>query len=228
LFAPLSPAFAQDIIINTPVVGDGYGNVYGNGQGPDYAEPNPVPDSAVGNSVTVVAGGKVVGAAHGGYAAEADTAAATATGNRVDVNGGTIGGAIGGRAFGNGYSGAITLEATGNTVTVNSDAAPMTAFGGMITGVALSSATARANNNIVEINAKSAPGMVWGGWIFGVNGPGSVVGAADGNRVAVVAESGAITTAIGAYVVITGVNDSLAAATNNSVHISGGVDIGNV
>jgi hypothetical protein len=209
---PLSPAFAQDIVIDgtSGPAGDGnVGNVYGNSPTPDGTTlPLPPTPDATDNNVTVNNGANVTGSVDGGYATMiAGTGSATATGNSVFINGGMVGGsANGGRAF----SSDATTTARGNSVTINNGAiVTSTVIGGYAQNTA---GTAIASGNTVSINGGMVGQRVWGGYA-----DGDIAATATGNSVVI---SGGT---LNGWAVYGGYarSGSAATATYNTVTISG-------
>ncbi|MDR2924905.1 MAG: autotransporter outer membrane beta-barrel domain-containing protein, partial [Azoarcus sp.] len=126
--------------------------------------------SATENSVTVNSGGSVDLEVKGGYASEQD-APVTVSGNRVTINGGTVGSNVyGGHAYGQGNASA-TGTASGNSVTINSGTVSGTVYGGRAESTN-GSATATATNNTVTISGGTVNGNVYGG--FALNNSGTV------------------------------------------------------
>ena len=207
LFASLSPALAgQTVTIDANVPG----GVSGNNDPPYPVAWPPGPSNLLdpNNNTVIVNSGIVSGDVDGADALATGLDPATATGNRVIMNGGRVDWDVYG-AYAESDSGNAT--ATGNSVTINGGAVTGDVYGGSAQS---DSGNATATGNRVIINNGTITGDVYGG---SASSSGGGDAAAMGNSVTI--NNGTITGDVyGGYA--TGNGGSLT-ATHNTVTISG-------
>jgi len=209
MFAPLSPAAAQTITIDSDVTHDVFGNGDPTNNGSSAGVGGWPFANATGNTVNVNSGRTVDGNVHGGYAESLGNA--TASGNTADISGTVSAGqyVYGGLAY---SSGGGTATANNNTTYIRNGTVNF-AYGGYAESA---SNSATASGNTVDISGGTVTSRVFGGQADGATGTPSN---ATGNTVNISGNAvigGAI---YAGFSVTSAAGDG--SATGNTINISG-------